>query len=302
MHTVDLFSGVGGLSRGLQDSGISISLAVDSWYRATETYLRNFDHTVRCMDLCDVERAVEELNPFTPDLIVGGPPCQDFSSAGKRMEGNRSNLTESFAHIVAKCKPELILMENVPRVRFSQAYLCAKSILEDHGYSIYERVLDSNFCGTPQIRKRFFMFGWLGQENMAKRIEEVIDESLDSHRMTVKEYMGDEISIQHYYRHPRNYSRRAIFSVDEPSPTVRGVNRPVPPNYEGNPRDSVSPSEVRALTFFERSRIQSFPKTWKWSDSDHPITKTDVELLIGNAVPVNLAKFVGKTLVEVFHG
>jgi len=53
-----------------------------------------------------------------------------------------------------------------------------------------------------------------------------------SKKMTVKEYLGNEIDIEYYYRHARNYSRRAIFTVHEPSPTVRGVNRPIPPNYK----------------------------------------------------------------------
>ena len=96
------------------------------------------------------------------------------------------------------------------------------------------------------------------------------------------------------YRHPRNYCRRAIFSVYEPSPTIRGVNRPVPPNYKRNHLDTADPAEVRALTSYERSRIQTFPKTWRWVLDESSRTKTDVELLIGNAVPINLSRFVGQ--------
>ena len=254
------------------------------------------------MDLSDVDRATKELKDLNPDMIAGGPPCQDFSSAGKREEGTHANLTEAFAEIVARCKPGYVLMENVPRVRASNAYRHAKALLESQEYSLYERVLDANLCGSPQIRKRFFMFGWLGQKNAAERLHEVIEESLDAHRMTVKEFMKNEISIAHYYRHPRNYSRRAVFSVHEPSPTIRGVNRPVPPNYKRNPRDSASPCGVRALTSSERSRIQTFPLDWQWSQTDRPLSKSDTELLIGNAVPVNLAKFVGSAMLAAFHG
>lgn len=302
MRAIDLFSGAGGLSRGLSDAGMEISLAIDSWRTAVETYSRNMSHLVRCMDLGDVDQATEELKDLIPDMIAGGPPCQDFSSAGKREEGVHANLTEAFAEIVARCKPRYVLMENVPRVRSSNAYQHAKALLGSQGYSFYERVLDANLCGVPQIRKRFFMFGWLGQKNAAGQLHEVIEGSLDSRRMTVKEFMKDEISISHYYRHPRNYSRRAVFSVHEPSPTIRGVNRPVPPSYKRNPRDSASPRGVRALTSFERSRIQTFPVDWQWSDSHRSLTKSDTELLIGNAVPVNLAKFVGTAILEAFCG
>ena len=49
----------------------------------------------------------------------------------------------------------------------------------------------------------------------------IIDANLDSKPMTIRDYMGDELDIEYYYRHPRNYNRRGIFSIDEPSPTVR---------------------------------------------------------------------------------
>lgn len=302
MRTIDLFSGAGGLSRGLSDAGMEISLAIDSWQTAVDAYSRNSPHLVRCMDLRNVDQATEELKGLDYDLIAGGPPCQDFSSAGKREEGTHANLTEAFAEIVARCKPRFVLMENVPRVRSSNAYHYAKALLDRQGYSFYERVLDANLCDVPQIRKRFFMFGWLGQENAAEQLNDVIEDSLNSRRLTVKEFMKDEISISHYYRHPRNYSRRAVFSVHEPSPTIRGVNRPVPPSYKRNPRDSASPQGVRALTSLERSRIQTFPNNWQWSSTSQPLTKSDTELLIGNAVPVNLAKFVGAAMLKAFYG
>ena len=83
--------------------------------------------------------------------------------------------------------------------------------------------------------------------------------------MIVREYMKDELDIDYYYRHPRNYSRRAIFSVDEPSPTVRGVNRPIPESYQKHRGDAADPSEnVRPLTTIERARIQTFPDNFKF--------------------------------------
>lgn len=81
------------------------------------------------MDLRNVDQATEELKGLNYDLIAGGPPYQDFSSAGKREEGTHANLTEAFAEIVARCKPRFVLMENIPRVRSSNAYHHAKALL-----------------------------------------------------------------------------------------------------------------------------------------------------------------------------
>ena len=110
--------------------------------------------------------------------------------------------------------------------------------------------------------------------------------------MTLRDYFGEDLGFEFYYRHPRNYNRRAVFSIDEPAPTMRGVNRPVPKGYPGHPNDAcpVSP-DMHVLSTEERAWIQTFPKTFKWVGN-----KTDVEQMIGNAVPVNLAKYVAETV------
>lgn len=297
MRTVDLFCGVGGLSQGLTEAGFTVVGAYDNWSAAVETYEWNLQHAVNidCVDLFNVDNIVRQIKRLDVDVISGGPPCQDFSSAGKRLEGRRASLTEAFAEIVVACKPFLVIMENVPRVRSSQAYKNARQLLEKTGYSFFERVLNANQCGVPQIRKRFFMVAWLTKrKELCELMEGRVNEALIQKPLTVSEYMKDEISVEHYYRHPRNYCRRAIFSVYEPSPTIQGVNRPVPPNYKRNHLDTADPAEVRALTSYERSCTQTFPKTWRWVLDESSRTKTDVELLIGNAVPINLSRFVGQ--------
>ena len=297
VRAVDLFCGVGGLSKGLHDSGMDIVAAYDNWPVAVNTYTRNMLHPAERMDLLDIATAVKEVSAHKPDIIVGGPPCQDFSTAGNRVEGDKASLTTAFATIVARCGPPFVLMENVPQVRFSSAYRGMKGILEEQGYQIHEAVLDASYCGVPQIRKRFFMFGWRGGVGIGERLSHWLGAERSQKPLTVKDYLQDEIDVEYYYRHPRNYSRRAVFTVHEPSPTIRGVNRPVPPNYQGNRLDSAPPSVVRPLFSWERSRIQTFPRTWTWSD-DGADRKADVELLIGNAVPVNLAAFVGKGVLD----
>jgi len=160
------------------------------------------------------------------------------------------------------------------------------------GYGLTEMVIDASQCGVPQTRKRFFCIGEKGADNGF--MDEIIKHSLSEKKMTVRDYMGKELDINHYYRHPRNYNRRAIFSVDEPSATIRGVSRPVPGGYRGHPLDSAGiDGQLRPLTTMERSRIQTFPKDYRWIGS-----KTDVEQMIGNAVPVNLALFVARCLLK----
>lgn len=112
--------------------------------------------------------------------------------------------------------------------------------------------------------------------------------------MTIRDYLGDEFQTDFYYRHPRSYARRGIFSIDEPSPTVRGVNRPIPSGYKIHSNDATTNlTEVRPLTTLERARIQTFPKNFVFEGS-----KTNLEQMIGNAVPVKLAEYVGKHLLN----
>lgn len=295
LKAVDLFCGCGGLSAGAIDSGIDVVAAYDNWSVAVKTYRRNIGNHVLEFNLGDVDSAIFEVSRHEADIIVGGPPCQDFSTAGKRKEGERADLTVAFARIVSHCNPQFFLMENVPQVRLSSSYQKLRKILAPNGFKFKEFVLDSSVCGVPQFRKRFFAFGWRGNsEKEGERFVRWIDEHKSSNQLTVKEYLGSEIDIENYYRHPRNYSRRSVFTVYEPSPTIRGVNRPVPPNYKGNHLDSAPPSSVRPLTTWERSRIQTFPSSWDWDAGNR---NADAELQIGNAVPVNLAAFTTQALL-----
>lgn len=118
--------------------------------------------------------------------------------------------------------------------------------------------------------------------------------------MTVREYFEQEnynLLTEYYYRHPRSYKRRGIFSVDEPSPTIRGVNRPKPGNYKKHKGDLVDPDGVRNLTALERSLIQTFPQNFIWDDSS-----ASTEQMIGNAVPVKLANYVATCLMRFIKG
>jgi DNA (cytosine-5)-methyltransferase 1 len=289
---IDLFCGVGGLSLGFEQAGIPISASFDYWDQALVVYNLNFAHKAAKLDLSDVPVAVSELQKHPANMIVGGPPCQDFSHAGKRTEKDRAELTKCFAEIVVALKPQIFVMENVDRIIKSKAWETAKIVLKSGGYGLTEKILDASFCGCPQIRKRFFCVGFLNKDDGI--LSPYIEKNISEKQMTVRDYFGKNIDTDYYYRHPRNYSRRAVYSIDEASPTIRGVNRPIPKGYPGHPSDPVTVSErVRPLSTSERSQIQTFPKDFVWAGN-----KTDIEQMIGNAVPVNLAKFVALAIID----
>ena len=295
MRVVDLFSGCGGMSLGFQIAGFDIVAAYDNWDAAIAVYRLNFDHPIFKADLGKVLREYEQVANLKPDVIIGGPHCQDFSHAGKRNEElGRADLTVAFAKMVASILPPYFVMENVDRAATSKRFKMAREVFRQAGYGVTERILNAAECGVPQQRKRVFLIGAFGVEDNFLSV--YLDENLSKQQMTVKEYfekvIRKKLDTRYYYRHPRNYSRRAIYNIDEPSATIRGVNRPIPSNYTGHPSDAASVTDkVRPLTTEERSYIQTFPVGFKFQG-----TKTDVEQMIGNAVPVKLAEYVARAL------
>jgi len=297
MNAIDLFCGGGGMSLGFEKAGYKILTAYDNWDVALKVYRENFPHPSKALDLSDVEKSVAEIRPQNPDIIIGGPPCQDFSSAGKRDETlGRADLTYSYADIVCAIEPKWFVMENVERIKKSHILQNVIKQFEEHHYGLTSVVLDASYCGVPQARNRFFLIGQLhGQHNS---LLATMKKMLSNKPMSIRDYLGTSLELEYYYRHPRNYSRRGIFSIDEPSPTIRGVNRPVPKGYnkhEGDPKDA-NLDEVRPLTTIERSYIQTFPETFIFNG-----TKTSLEQIIGNAVPVNLAEFVANSILNFIH-
>jgi len=290
MRVVDLFSGCGGMSLGFKEAGFDIVGAFDNWDAAVEIYKANFKHPIYKADLSNADyiQTIKELNP---DLIVGGPPCQDYSIAGKREMGKRANLTIKFGEIVSQVKPTWVVFENVYNIERFPTLPQLKDILMNAGYGISTKVLDASLCGVPQKRKRFFLVGKLNAINGF--FDDAFVANMSNAPMTVRDYLGDALQTQFYYMHPRSYNRRAVFSIDEPSATIRGINRPIPNNYKKHPADKADISDgVRALTTRERGYLQTFPDSFSF-----PGVKTDVELAIGNAVPPALAKYIAKSII-----
>lgn len=292
MKIVDLFCGCGGLSLGFQNAGFDIIASYDNWKPAIETYKLNFKHPINDIDLSNSDNY--NLIEFQQaDIIVGGPPCQDFSSAGKRDESlGRADLTVHFSNIISINKPKWFVMENVEQILKSKAIIEARKKFKDAGYGLTQIVLNASLCGVPQNRKRFFIIGELhGTDDF---LSHALLNNQSVKPMTIYDYLGNSLNTEYYYRHPRSYQRRAIFSIYEPSPTVRGVNRPIPPTYKIHEGDATQDlSKVRMLTIEERGYIQTFPPQFVFIGN-----KTEKEQLIGNAVPVKLAEYVARILKD----
>jgi len=294
MKCVDLFSGCGGFSLGFEKAGFNVVAAFEYWEPSIDVYKQNFTHPVLQQDLTKENESIIKIKSYAPDLIMGGPPCQDFSSAGKRdLKQGRADLTYHFANIVCSIKPEWFVMENVEQIKKSHILSEVAGQFEKTGYGLTSVILDASFCGVPQSRTRLFLIGHFnGSHN---QLNGIIKNNLSEKQMTIRDYLGNKLGLEFYYRHPRNYNRRGVFTIDEPSPTIRGVNRPIPKGYKLNKCDpeNVDLGNVRALTTIERSYIQTFPGEFKFSG-----TKTNLEQMIGNAVPVNLGTFIAKAIKE----
>lgn len=290
--TVDLFCGCGGMSLGFQQAGFNIVAAYDNWQPAINVYEQNFSHPVYKKDL-GLTESQEEIIQLQTRFIIGGPPCQDFSTAGHMDEGlGRAQLSVAFSNIIVQAKPEYFVMENVAKARTSKAYQKAVSQFITAGYGLTRVILDACYCNVPQRRKRYFVIGHLGDKDGF--LEEYLLSNLSKKPMTIHDYLGDELGTEYYFRVPTNYSRRGVYSIYEPAMTVRGIDRPIPKGYRKHPQDPVEIGPlVRALTVKERSYLQTFPKDFVFEG-----TKTDMNTMIGNAVPVNLAKYVADALMQ----
>ena len=110
MAVVDLFCGCGGLSKGFELAGFDIVAAFDCWQSALTCYNTNFTHRAHYLDLGNVTESVNQITPFDPTMIIGGPPCQEFSNAGKRTEGPLADLTYKYAQIITTLHPQFFVM------------------------------------------------------------------------------------------------------------------------------------------------------------------------------------------------
>lgn len=172
---IDLFSGAGGLGAGVEAAGWTVAIAVDHDRSALETHRANFRGRAIDIDMSNphqVTNLIEEIKPLSIDLIVGGPPCQPFSRAGRAKiqdlvnkgmreeKDQRKELWRSFIRVILAIKPRAVIMENVPDMAIGDDLKVIRKIadlLEKAGYNVDYRLLDAWRHGIPQHRKRFIL-------------------------------------------------------------------------------------------------------------------------------------------------
>lgn len=159
---VDLFSGAGGLSLGLKQAGWDPIYAQDYWQDAVDTYRINLSgHTAECGDIHDLDHhRLLKVLPSRPDWIVGGPPCQGYSTVGKRHRGDKRNgLFKQFRRVVADVRPNGFLIENVLGLRDMGFEAEVARTFEELGYSVGWNIVTAADHGVPQLRRRVIFVG-----------------------------------------------------------------------------------------------------------------------------------------------
>jgi len=316
MKFVELFAGAGGLGLGLEAAGMEHLLSFEKEKAQHSVLVHNGKDAIR-MDLADVGRACLSMHEV-PDIIVGGPPCQDFSRQGNRQSGERALLTEHFAQIICLVRPEWFLFENVPEARTKSEYRNARALWERHGYGITEVVCDARDYGVPQRRKRLICIGRLGEIDdflkaeieAAKKPPTVLRDILDPER-----YPDDAslLSKGFYFARPwmgkkNEPNGRGIISIDEVCPTITRHTHEHPGTvYQAHPKDSGRLEDAHILTSEQVARIQGFPADYDFQRKAYKYARAGwsdktINLMVANAVPAPMAQAIGKVISDRHYG
>jgi DNA (cytosine-5)-methyltransferase 1 len=191
---IDLFSGCGGMSLGLEAAGFDVAVSVefDAVHALVHHYNFPYGKTI-CSDIGkissnDIYRALEE-NGYKKDvdLIAGGPPCQGFSFIGKRQyDDPRNSLVYEYLRVISEVRPKYFIFENVPGIASGLHREFLDSLIssfEELGYEITKpiRVLDASEYGAPQKRKRLILIGSRGDVPKAEYPQPSYNKDADSY-------------------------------------------------------------------------------------------------------------------------
>jgi len=305
MEFIDLFAGCGGMSKGLELSGMKCKGFVEFWQPAIETHLKNCEGKLIGKDITKIsDEEIKQIGEV--DLIVGGPPCQGFSMAGRRRVNDvRNRLFEEFVRFVKILKPKYFVMENVSAIgsmKNENGEFILKEIFksfEDLGYRVDCKVLNSQNYEVPESRNRAIFIGnRIGKRNefpdFKKKVylKEVLNLSYEQDEKL--QHIYEDIAIKNNYKYSHikegeNYgSYKANFiklEMDGFSRTITKSGRYIHPKYN------------RLLSVREEARIQSFPDNFIFCGSIKEMYQQ-----IGNAVPVLMAKAIGEKIIEIENG
>lgn len=331
---IDLFCGAGGLTCGLQKSGIKIVAGYDIDPASKYPFEENNKSKFIQADIREVKgKDIKGLLPkkaFT--LIAGCAPCQPFSSYTNPIKSRdeKWSLLDEFARIVKEAKPDFVTMENVPNLERQDVFNSFTKCLTKNGYHYTYKIVSCPEYGIPQSRRRLVLLA------SRKGPIEIIPPSHKKEKyVTVKDAIGYLPPIKDGERHisdplhvasklsPTNlkrikHSRQGGTWKDWPKslvakchkkktgssyPSVYGRmswNKPGPTMTTqcygfGNGRFG-HPQQNRAISLREAALLQTFPKSYKFLPTGETVKMKEIGTLIGNAVPVKLGEVIAASI------
>jgi len=322
MKIVSLFSGAGGLDLGFRQAGFEIIWANEFDETIWETYEKNHKNF---LDRRDVRKISSKEIPDC-DGIIGGPPCQSWSEAGalRGIDDARGKLFYEFIRILKDKQPEFFVAENVPGMLADRNKKAVENIVkmfEKAGYNIHIKLLNAADYKVPQDRNRVFYVGFRKELDCGfkfpvpnhkkitlwEAIGDLQDSAIPAQNKNKTNGNACKVSNHEYFIGGFStiyMSRNRVRSWEEQSFTIQagGRHAPIHPQapkmiyIEQNKREFVKGKEklYRRLSVRECARIQTFPDSFKFYYND----VSDAYKMIGNAVPVLLAKAVGQSIMK----
>lgn len=303
MTIISLFSGAGGLDLGLQQAGNNIIWANDIDPDAVATYRKNIGSHIIEADIKNIDIS----SMPNADVVVGGFPCQGFSMANmkRNIDDERNLLYIFFYRTIKQKQPKFFIAENVKGILSLGGGVIVRQIINDFnkaGYIVETHKVNMADYGVPQHRERVLFIGQrkdLGDKMLYKFPETTHskDGKLLPLWKSIKSAL-DNASIckddpnnygSSYKLTPRNFTAHRITDPNKPSPTIlaRGNGKGgvcAIPHYNGE----------RRLTIRESAIIQTFPINFVFIGKMGSCYRQ-----IGNAVPVDFGRILGKELIRV---
>lgn len=321
---VDLFCGAGGMSEGFRQAGFDILWANDFEEKFCKTYSLNHSNTVVVRgDIRHItpEQIKKDIGNSEVDILIGGPPCQGFSHAGRRdPKDPRNSLFIEFIKMVKGLRPKWIVIENVTGIlnakTASDEYvkdIIKRELEEADGYKVKYFKLTAADYGVPQKRRRVFFIA----TNTGMSIEEPEQTHSEKPKITIegkrlkpwvpvgKILLPKNKVPERYFHTPKmingfiNRKKRNVERGVGFGPQYLDFRKPsftISARYWKDGSDALvkySESEIRMLTPLEIARIQGFPDNYQFYGS-----MRDVYTQLGNAVPVGMAKAIAEKIKE----
>jgi len=317
MNVIDLFCGCGGMSKGLEKAGLNIIVGIDIWDKAIDNYKKNFKHKAICHDLTTLPPNIltekYNINKKNIDIIVGGPPCQGFSIAGKRDNKDpRNSLFMEYVKYLDYFEPKAFIMENVMGI-LSMKNENKESVIDiimnklERNYKCIICKLYASDFEVPQNRRRVIIIGIRKDLNINPTEPSIILEK--NERINVGTILEPKENIDK----KQFLSEKAIEGIKKKKEKSKNngngfgaqfldINKPsytIPARYWKDGYDALvkySDTEIRRLTILELKRIQSFEDDFVLEGS-----KKDKIMQIGNAVASKFAYHLGKHIINILQ-